>query len=322
MGVVVLTDHAWPDVEIERQIVENAGHQLDTRYATATAAEIEEVVADARPAGILTCWAQVSARAIASAPDLRIVARMGVGLDNIAVSEATRRGIWVTNVPDYCVEEVSDHALALMLAWVRGVTLLDRQVRGGSWDPSTARLRRVATLTAGILGYGRIGQRTAAKLAGFGMRVLALRPRSSIPPAGPAEIADLETVLAHSDVLIVHLPLTTETHHIVDVSFLQRMRPGSLLVNVSRGALVDNAALLQALETGPLAAAALDVVEGEPHPPSELVQQPNAIFTPHVGFASDTSVIELRTRATQEVVRVLAGKRPAFPCNSPAVARA
>src|SRR5438128_7994045 len=108
MGTVVLTDHAWPDVSIEREIVEGAGHHVAARHATASVAQVDEVVAEVQPAGILTCWAEVSGRAIASAPGLRIVARMGVGLDNIEVVEATRRGIWVTNVPDYCVEEVSD----------------------------------------------------------------------------------------------------------------------------------------------------------------------------------------------------------------------
>jgi D-3-phosphoglycerate dehydrogenase len=321
MAVVVLTDHAWPDVTIERQIVEGAGHQLEARHATATAAQVEDVVAEVQPSGILTCWAEVSAHAIASVPDLRIVARMGVGLDNIAVDEATRRGIWVTNVPDYCVEEVSDHAVALMLAWLRGVAPLDRQVRAGVWDPSTARLARVSTRTAGIIGYGRIGRRTAAKLAGLGMRVLALRPRSSDVADGPARLVDRETLLAESDVIILHLPLTAETHHFVDAAFLAGVRPGTLLVNASRGPLVETSALLHALENGPLAAAALDVVEEEPHPPRELVQRSNVILTPHVGFSSDTSVAELRRRSSEEVVRVLAGDPPAHPCNSPATLR-
>ena len=321
MPTVVLTDHAWPDVSIEREILEGAGHELVAPYATASMTQIDALVAEAQPAGILTCWEPVSARAIASSPGLRIVARMGVGLDNIDVAEATRRGIWVTNVPDYCVEEVSDHAVALMLAWLRGIAPLDRQVRGGTWDPSSARLARVSTRTAGIVGYGRIGHRTAAKLAGLGMRVLALRPRTSIAAEGPARLVDLDTLLEESDVLILHLPLTPQTHHFVDAALLARMRPGSLLVNASRGPLVDTPALLRALDDGPLAAAALDVVEGEPLPPRELVERQNVIITPHVGFSSDASVAELRRRASEEVVRVLAAQPPAHPCNAPAAVR-
>jgi D-3-phosphoglycerate dehydrogenase len=314
---VVLTDHAWPDVEVERRIVEAAGHRLVAPLASASEAEVDDLVADAQPAAILTCWAPVSDRAIASAEPLRVVARMGVGLDNIGVAEATRRGIWVTNVPDYCVEEVSDHAVALALSWLRGVTALDREVRAGVWNPSAARLRRLSILTAGIVGYGRIGRRTAEKLAGLGMRVLALRPRTAHPPAGAAEIVGLEELLAAADVLILHIPLTPETHHLVDAGFLAQMKSGSLLVNVSRGPVVDTTALLAALDGGPLGGAALDVVEGEPNPPAALLACSNVIVTPHVAFSSTLSILELRTRASEEVVRVLAGQAPHHACNQP-----
>jgi D-3-phosphoglycerate dehydrogenase len=314
---VVLTDHAWPDVEVERRIIESAGHGLVAKLATASEAQVEEVVASAQPAAILTCWAPVSDRAIASARPLRVVARMGVGLDNIGVAEATRRGIWVTNVPDYCVEEVSDHAVALALSWLRGVTPLDREVRAGSWNPGGARLLRLSALTAGIIGYGRIGHRTAQKLSGLGMRVLAVPPRTSPPVPGPARLVPMAELLAQSDVVILHVPLTPETYHLVDADFLGQMKPGSVLVNVSRGPVVDTAALLAALENGPMGAAALDVIEGEPHPPRELVSRANVIVTPHVAFSSTMSILELRERACQEVVRVLAGEAPRHPCNEP-----
>ncbi len=317
MASVVLTDHAWPDVEVERRIIESAGHHLVAKLATASAEQVDEVVAGAQPAAILTCWAPVSDQAIASAEPLRVVARMGVGLDNIGVAEATRRGIWVTNVPDYCVEEVSDHAIALALSWLRGVTPLDREVRAGTWNPGGARLARLSSLTAGIIGYGRIGHRTAEKLSGLGMRVLALPPRTSKPLPGPAQLASLEELLDQSDVVILHVPLTPETHHLVDAQFLNRMKTGSVLVNVSRGPVVDTTALLVALEHGPLGAAALDVIEGEPHPPPELVSRENVIVTPHVAFSSTVSILELRERACEEVVRVLAGEAPRHPCNQP-----
>jgi D-3-phosphoglycerate dehydrogenase len=314
---VVLTDHAWPDVDVERRIIESAGHRLVSKLATATEAQVEEVVAEAQPAAILTCWAPVSDRAIVSAEPLQIVARMGVGLDNIGVAEATRQSVWVTNVPDYCVEEVSDHAIALALSWLRGVTPLDREVRAGTWNPGGARLARLSALTAGIIGYGRIGHRTAEKLTGLGMRVLALPPRTSKPVAGRAQLVPLEELLAQSDVVILHVPLTAETHHLVDAQFLTRMKTGAVLVNVSRGPVVDTAALLSALEHGPLGAAALDVIEGEPDPPRELVARQNVIVTPHVAFSSTVSILELRERACAEVVRVLAGETPRHPCNQP-----
>lgn len=317
MATVVLTDHAWPDVEVERKTLEAGGHRLVAPYASASEAQVDALVQAERPSAVMTCWAPVSARAIASAQPLQVVARLGVGLDNIAVDEATRRGIWVTNVPDYCVEEVSDHVVALALSWFRGVTLLDREVRAGIWNPAAAKLARLSTLTAGIIGYGRIGHRTASKLASIGMTVLALRPRSTATPSGPAQLVELNTLLERAHVVILHIPLTPETHHLVSAVSLSRMRRGALLVNASRGGVVDTSALLDALDRGPIGGAALDVVEGEPNPDPALLERSNVIITPHVAFSSDVSIQELRRRASEEVVRVLSGRAPEQPCNSP-----
>ena len=173
MATVLQTDFAWPDVTIERGVIEGAGHTLVTGPSEPSpAAAVEAMVAEHDPAAILTCWADISAAAIRAPSALKIVQRLGVGLDNIAMEAATARGAWVANVPDYCVEEVSDHAVALAYAWFRGIAHFDRAVKAGQWDPSGARLRRGATLTAGILGLGRIGRCTARKLAALGMTVL------------------------------------------------------------------------------------------------------------------------------------------------------
>lgn len=255
--VVLLTDYAWPDFELERRILEEASFRLhvvskEPADAETTARHVREQQA----AAILTCWARVSAQAMAASTQLRIVARLGVGLDNINVAAATDRGVWVTNVPDYCIEEVSDHALGMVLAWTRGLLTLDAQVRAGVWAPSGARLRRLANLTCGIVGYGRIGRRTAEKLSqGFGARVLACTP---IPPATDpfVEFVKLEALLARSDVVILHAPLTEQTRHLIDRQTLAQMRPGALLVNVSRGGLVDSEAVAEALNSGHLGGAA------------------------------------------------------------------
>lgn len=319
MGTVVQTDYAWPDNEVERAVIEGAGHTLVVGPPEASPAEVvERLVAEHDPVAIMACWAEISAEAIAKPSDLKIVQRYGVGLDNIAVEAATARGAWVANVPDYCVEEVSDHTIALVMAWLRGVVLFDREVKLGRWDPSVAKLRRAANLTAGILGLGRIGRASARKLAGLGYTVLA---HDIAPPddPGPARMVDRDTLLAESDIIVVHLPLTSATEHYVDAQFLARMRPGSLLVNVSRGPVVDTAALVLALDQGPLGAAALDVVEGEPSPPAEIVGRPDVLATPHIAFSSDASLEELRRRGAEEVVRVLAGERPHYPCNAPAI---
>ncbi|MFD4603305.1 C-terminal binding protein [Streptomyces sp. NPDC058464] len=316
-GTVLLTDHAWPDDAVERSVIEGAGHTLVTGPADPASAEaIEELVAEHRPAGILTCWAPVSATAIGMSPELRIVARLGVGLDNIAVDAATARGAWVTNVPDYCVEEVSDHAVGMVLAWTRGLTVFDREVRAGRWDPASARLRRLSALTCGVVGYGRIGRATVRKLGAFGCRILAHDP---YPPedAPGVEMASLEDLLRRSDVVILHVPLTPGTHHLIGGEQLAAMKPGGLLVNVSRGGLVDTDAVTKALDSGQLDAVGLDVLESEPQVPAELLDQSGALLTPHVAFSSDASVTELRRRAAEEVVRVLAGEAPEHPCNNP-----
>lgn len=318
-GTVLLTDYAWPDDSVERSVIEEAGHTLVTGPADPASAEaIEELVAEHRPAGILTCWAPVSATAIGTSPDLRIVARLGVGLDNIAVDAATERGVWVTNVPDYCVEEVSDHAVGMVLAWTRGLAVSDREVRAGRWDPAGARLRRLSTLTCGVVGYGRIGRATVRKLSAFGCRILAHDPHPQTSAAG-VEMVGMEELLRRSDVVILHLPLTPGTHHIIGAGQLALMPPGGLLVNVSRGGLVDTDAVVKALDSGQLDGAAFDVLETEPHVPAGLSEQPGALLTPHIAFSSDASVTELRRRAAEEVVRILAGEAPAHACNTPAL---
>lgn len=316
MAVVLQTDYAWPDDSIERDVIESAGHLFVIGPAVpAPVTEIEALVARHRPQAIMTCWAQVSAAAIEAASDLRIVQRIGVGLDNIAVGAATERGAWVANVPDYCVGEVSDHAIAMLLDWARGTVLLDREVKAGRWDPAAARLRRIADLTVGVVGLGRIGRATVAKLAAFGCTLLAHDP--FVQDGGAARLLPLDEMLAASDVVIVHAPLSDATHHLIDTERLARARRGCFLINVSRGPLVDNDALIAALESGRLSGAGLDVIEGEPNPPRALVERSDVIVTPHVAFSSDSSLAELRQRSAEEVVRVLGGERPHHPCNRP-----
>jgi len=312
---VCLTDYAWPDDSVERGIIESAGLRLVSGPASpGSVSSIEALVREHRPAGILTCWAPVSARAIEAAPDLKIIARLGVGLDNIAVEAATARNVLVTNVPDYCVEEVSDHAIGFALAWTRGLIQFDREVHAGRWASADARLRRLASLTCGLIGYGRIGRATARKFAAFGCRVLAHDPFMT-PGADGVEAVSLEDLFARSDIVVVHAPLTDSTHHLVNRERLALMANGSLLINVSRGAIVDTDAVVEALQSGRLAGAALDVIESEPAVPSTLLDQPGAMLTPHVAFSSDASLLELRERAAQEIVRVLRGEPPRNPCN-------
>jgi len=314
---VLLTDRAWPDDLIEREIVQSSGFRLVTGPAAPLPAEaIEALVRHHAPEAILTCWAPVTAAAMAGAPDLRIVARLGVGLDNIAVAAATERGVWVTNVPDYCVDEVADHAVGFVLAWCRGIAAFDRDVHAGRWDPAAARLRRLSTQTCGIVGFGRIGRATAKRLLAFGCTVLASDP-GAVTDSEQVTLVDLDTLMARSDIVIVHAPLLPSTRHLINRDRLARMRPGGFLVNVSRGAVVETDAVIEAMANGRLSGCGLDVLESEPAVPAALLDQPSALVTPHVAFSSDASLVELRRRAAEEVVRVLQGNAPQRACNRP-----
>lgn len=314
---MLITDYAWPDLEIERAVLGGAGLRLVAGPADAAGADvIEALVREHQPVGILSNWARLSAAAIAASPGLRIVARLGVGLDNIDVEAATRHGVWVTNVPDFCVEEVSEHAVGLVLAWSRGIVRFDRETHAGLWRPASARLKRVASLTIGLVGYGRIGRRIAAKLAPYGARLLAAvaRPRSA---DDLVELLALDDLMRRADVVIVSAPLTPQTHHLIDGRRLALLPPGAFLVNVSRGGLVDTEALRAALASGRLGGAGLDVIEGEPVVPAWVAAEPRLILTPHIAFSSDASLADLRRRASEEIVRTLAGEVPREARNAP-----
>ena len=315
---VVLTDRAWPDVAVEQAVFDAAGLELVAGPAAAgSAAEIEALIATNDPVAIMTCWAPVSAAAIRAAPRLRIIGRLGVGLDNIAVDEASARGAWVTNVPDYCVDEVSDHAVAMLLAHFRGIARLDRETKSLRWSPEGARLSRLRELTIGIVGFGRIGQATARKLAAFGCRIIVVENSRRAVRSG-VEPVILAALQERADAIVLHVPLLDTTRGMVNDAFIAGCRHQPFLVNVSRGGLVDNDALLRGLGSGRLSGAALDVIEGEPSPPAEILSHPAVIATPHVAFLSDVSLIELRRRASEEVVRVLDGQSPLHPRNRPA----
>jgi D-3-phosphoglycerate dehydrogenase len=245
----------------------------------------------------------------------KVVARFGVGLDNIPVEAATRLGIPVTYLPDYCVSEVADHTVSMMLALLRGLPTFDRSLKAGRYDPNCVVPRRVGSLTLGLIGFGRIGRAVTARAGSFGMTVVATK-RSMEQTATTVPIMALEDVLRVSDVVSLHLPLTPVTHHLIDAHRLSLIKKGGVLINTSRGGLVDSAALLAALDSHRLSRAALDVFEQEP--PAEgdlLVSHPRVLATPHVAFRSEESLVELRTRAARQIADALEGKRPEHVVN-------
>lgn len=305
---VLLTDYAWPDLVIEREILSSAGAELivaprqDVATLSALAANAD---------GIMTCWARVPAEVLAAATRCRIVARLGIGLDNIDVAEATRRGIPVTNVPDYCLAEVAEHALALILALGRKVAFYHHETKSGRYELAAgAPLKRLEGQTLGIVGLGNIGRRLAQKALGVGLRVVATSRRQLQPMAG-VQGRGLDDLLAESDYVSLHAPATSQTRRLIGAAQLARMKPSAYLINTARGALVDEAALADALAAGRLAGAALDV---QAHEPPDLSQppynDPRVIVTPHVAFASEESLAELRGRSARQVAARLAGQVP------------
>src|ERR671919_496015 len=265
MALVAVTDHVFPDLDQERELLTQAGHELRYGSNAATVEEVRDAVAGAD--AILNCYAPMPAEAIRALDRCVVIARYGIGLDTVDLDQATAQGILVTNVPDYCIDEVSDHALALILSLARGVTLLDRKVRSGSWTPTDARpLYRLRGRTLGLVGFGRIARAIAAKMTPLGYRIVTTDPfvpEEAVRQAG-VEPMTLEELLAEADVVSIHAPLTAESTHLIGVEELALMKPGAILVNTSRGPLVDLDALRAALVEGRLGGAGLDVLEVEP----------------------------------------------------------
>jgi D-3-phosphoglycerate dehydrogenase len=323
MALVAITDHVFPDLDQERTLLASAGHELRFGSNASSVDEVKEAVAGAD--AVLNCYAPMPADVIATLEGCVVIARYGIGIDTIDLDEATARGILVTNVPDYCIDEVSDHALALILSLARGVTRLDRSVRVGSWAPSDARpLHRLRGRTLGLVGFGRIARALAAKAAPIGFRVVATDPFVSdddLRRAG-VEPRSLEDLLTDADAISVHAPLTPETHHLIGEAELARLKPGAILVNTSRGPLIDLDALRGALAQGRLGGAGLDVLETEPPAADDpLLHRDDVIVTPHAGFYSEESVAELQRKAVEQVIEALAGRTPPYAVNAAAIGR-
>lgn len=315
---VVITDCDHDDIEPELRVFEEA--RFDVRLAECKTSS--DVIEEAREAdAVINQYAPIDEAALAGLERCRIVVRYGVGVDTVDVPVATRQGVWVVNVPDYGTEEVADHALALLMSLLRGVCRLDRAVRSGGWDYSVARpLRRVSTLAVGVVGCGRIGATFARKARCLGVRVHAHDPvgvPEDLVRDGVRRV-DFDELLAASDAISLHLPLTEETRHLIGADQLGRMKPGAYLLNTARGGLVDTAALLRALDEGEIAGAALDVLEVEPPEKGDaLVSHDRVIVTPHAAWYSEESYETLKSEAAREVVRVLSGERPRSPVNEP-----
>jgi D-3-phosphoglycerate dehydrogenase / 2-oxoglutarate reductase len=323
VAIVAVTDHVFDDLDQERELLASSGHELRFEGNAASVDEVRERVTGA--GAVLNCYASMPAEVIEALEGCRVIARYGIGLDTIDMDAANARGIIVTNVPDYCIDEVSDHALALILALARGVARLDRSVRDGGWSLADGPvIHRLRGRTLGLVGFGKIARMLATKVAPLGLKIVATDPYVSDDDMVTAGIqpCSLERLLEISDIVSIHAPLTDGSRHLIDADAISRMRPGAILVNTSRGPLIDVEALRDAMDADRLGGAGLDVLETEPPAPDDpLLRHPNVVVTPHAGFFSRESVRELQRKAAEQVVAALAGEMPAYAVNADAVAR-
>jgi D-3-phosphoglycerate dehydrogenase len=308
---IVAIKHGYPDMKIEREIVESAGG----RFVNADGGSEEDWLRECEDAdAILVRWSKITPAIIQRFRRCKIIVRYGIGYDNVDVNAATAAGIMVGHIPTYSIDEVSTHAIALLLACVRNVARTHQKIQRGGWDENQDVIRwRTSGKTLGMVGLGNIGRAVARKMNGWGMRLLATDPfvEPAQAEAFGVKLVDLRTLCRESDYVSVHVPLLPETRHLVSRRELAWMKPTAILVNTARGPVVDNAALWEWLESSPLVSAGLDVFEQEPLPAhSPFRTHSRVVLSDHVAWYSEESFRELRVSAAEECVRVATGGLP------------
>jgi D-3-phosphoglycerate dehydrogenase len=315
MPRVVVTDASYPDLDRERAVAARHGAQ----FLAADCKSADQVLKAVSGADVvLVQYARITDEVLAQLAPRALVVRYGLGLDNIDLQAARRRGVRVAYVPDYATSEVADHTVALMLTALRKVIALDRSVREGAWDASAicAPMPSLAQTVVGFVGFGRIGRQVYERLKAFGFAALVSDPfaaTTDLQALGATPVS-LEELFTLADVVTLHAPLTSDTQHIVNASRLATMKRTAVIINTARGGLIDTSALEDALANNRIAGAALDVFEQEPLPAaSRLRTLPNIILTPHAAWYSEAAAERVQALAADEVDRALSGKPPRRP---------
>ena len=316
MGFLVIhTDPHHTDFRHEQAELDAIGATLRPLNVTSEA----EVAAACRDAdALLVTYAKIGKVALAGMPKLKIVVRTGVGYDSLDVPAATERKVMVANVPDYCISDLAEHTMALLLTWWRRTAELDQQVRTEGWGRPLKPVYRLEGKTLGILGMGRMGQAVAARARGFGLKLVGYDPYtpSAAFAAVGVEPVSLESLLRTSDIVTIHALLSAETRGIICQKTLRQMKPTALIVNTARGGLIVTDDLVRALQEGWIAGAALDVTDPEPLPMGHPLRNlPRVLVTPHAAWYSEEAEPELRRRAARTIVEALRGERPASLLN-------
>ncbi len=311
---VAVADTVFPDLEPARAALAEVGGEL-VLASEPTPEAILEVAATAD--ALLVTYAKITSQIIAGLTRCKAIGRFGIGTDNIDLAAAAEAGIVVTYAPTYCLDEVSDHAMALLLTMIRKTSFASSLVHSGRWEmPAVVPIHRIRGTTLGLVGLGNIPQLVAPKARAFGMRVISYDPYApdAVFEATGVGRVDFDSLLSESDYISIHAPLTPETDGMFNREAFDRMRRHALLVNTARGPLVDVEALADALEQGQIGGAALDVLPQEPPPAgSRLIGRPDVVLTPHTGFYSEEALADLQTTVATDVATVLAGGAPRFP---------
>ena len=315
--IIAITDSPFPSLEPAQKALA----RLNPQYRMANRASADDILAAARDAdAILVTYAKLPGELLRQLTRCKAIGRFGLGVDNIDLPAAKALGIAVNYVPDYCLREVSDHAMALLLALARKVALANRLVQSGRWEvPPLVPLRRLEGQILGLVGFGNIPRALAPKAQAFGLRVLAHDPyvaKDALRGAG-VEAVSFDDLLGRSDFISVHAPLLPATRGLMNAAAFAKMKKGAFVINTARGLLVDEAALVAALDSGHLGGAALDVVATEPlSKDSPLLNRDNVILTPHTAFYSVEALEELQTKCASDVARVLTGDKAIYPISA------
>tara|TARA_Y100001980_G_C14530138_1_gene306016 strand:- start:294 stop:1265 length:972 start_codon:yes stop_codon:yes gene_type:complete len=309
---VVISDYVWPNIDIETNFFKDKNINL---VVSKNKSDLKEQIADAD--GLLFCFETIDEEILKLGKKLKVAQRYGIGVDNIDIDVATQLGIVVANIPDYCIDEVSDHAISMILSLNRVLHRDSDLVKAGKWNEvkKDKRVYRLSEATLGLLGYGRIGKRISQKALSFGLNVIAYDPYIKQEDVDGVKIYDLNQVLSKSDIISLHLPLTKETHHIINYEQFNFMKDNSILINVSRGGLINEEALIKNLSNGKIRGVGLDVIESTIDKSNKLFDFDNVIITPHTAFFSQESSEELQLRSSEQLYNTLIGIKPKFLIN-------
>jgi D-3-phosphoglycerate dehydrogenase len=318
---VAVSDSVFPNLDPARQVLAT----IDASLTMASENSPEAIMRVAENAdALLVTYARITADMIERMTRCKIISRFGIGVDNVDLAAATSKGIVVTKVPDYCIDEVSDHAMALLLAVARKIPSANAEVHTGIWHmPSVVPIHRLRSSVLGLVGFGRIPQLVAPKAQAFGLRVIAYDPyvAEEVFAKAGVEKVELAELLKTSDYVSIHSPLLPETRGLFNADVFKQMKPTAYLINTARGPIVDEAALAAALDQKQIAGAGLDVMTEEPPRSSPLIGRANVVITPHTSFYSEESLVELQVKAAQEVAAVLTGHAPRNPVNPDVLAQ-